>query len=1013
MEYPKYEGNYLGIVVQNNDPERRGRVKVFVPHITPTVYKKWVSENDDLSFKFIGENIKSDLSVVIDELKSILPWANLALPIAGESASGRYNDTLKSGTTSDTSFFNALTANSENAARAAANQDGTGDKPGAIFDQNAYMLADAFNNPAETNVNRVNKLSFNYKPETYSNRAKGAFAIPRVGAHVWVFFNNGDPMAPVVFAAAYGETDWCGIYDVTADDLGQDYPGEYENFNEKDKPLSSTGSGSQYTINEETYRNKYVINQKGGTLAFVNTDNRELLKLTHFSGSFKEFNNQANIELAVNNDQKLVIGDSFLTIRGHRNEYTQLDYDNNVKGDHYRKVGDLGRVNIHEKWKALMNDIADIKQRFDIMRCDPAPLPGKSLIKLNSKGQTRAGKPRLCPVCTAVDDHAKSISVNNFFPPNPKTFGLRVEPHTATKKNGDAPYSESILGRKTVAYTNGITAFGKAGAALVSTGTGKNVITADDGTVIICAPGYMHSPAGATRVPCPVCGAESPYEGHVPGMSPSSYGGTWMKDPEKAQLPRMYQEVVTELAQWESILGKGGSEVVEIEKNKIENIGLVMNDWGSIRVDLHGKMETSMVEVFPGFTQEVATPTPLIEIVQVDDLPGGTYNLNVANKYNVLVGAGGVNLKSYGVVNISGSLTNIAGEQVNIGSGLETNIDGGRRLNMVGDVVRLAQRAGGQVCVDSDLGVTGRTIIKGALYVEGPIYMHEMHTVAKVNTSNPVDVSGCAYGQKLSPATPMGTALTSDTANLYPEAVKEDGIKWGQGTSPTYMGYNDKARAAAVLPKDMFLGVVPAGSKVKLDLLGLPVIGDALGITVTFTEAVPVIAKKNVTQADIAAAGLNPASIGSITAENGGPMLSITEVSKLPDFITKDDKSDLLQAIGAAAANLGAYIPGAGYGLEAKQDNLPLRGLPKVQREKFDNLFTTADQAMYSPIAVFGVGSDWDAIKMANFTTTMLTPPVELQTTNMDVRNKFMNMGSVPSVADNGSATKHVNKLGT
>ena len=41
----KYLGNYVGIVIQNNDPERSGKVKVFIPHITATVYKKWVEEN--------------------------------------------------------------------------------------------------------------------------------------------------------------------------------------------------------------------------------------------------------------------------------------------------------------------------------------------------------------------------------------------------------------------------------------------------------------------------------------------------------------------------------------------------------------------------------------------------------------------------------------------------------------------------------------------------------------------------------------------------------------------------------------------------------------------------------------------------------------------------------------------------------------------------------------------------------------------------------------------------------
>ena len=36
----EYLGMYLGLVVQNNDPEYRGRVKVYVPHIQANVYQQ-------------------------------------------------------------------------------------------------------------------------------------------------------------------------------------------------------------------------------------------------------------------------------------------------------------------------------------------------------------------------------------------------------------------------------------------------------------------------------------------------------------------------------------------------------------------------------------------------------------------------------------------------------------------------------------------------------------------------------------------------------------------------------------------------------------------------------------------------------------------------------------------------------------------------------------------------------------------------------------------------------------
>ena len=65
----EYYGNYLGIVIQNNDPLGRGRVKIFVPHVSPTVYKNWNEIPEDKKFKFLGANIDSDLNNIYEDLK--------------------------------------------------------------------------------------------------------------------------------------------------------------------------------------------------------------------------------------------------------------------------------------------------------------------------------------------------------------------------------------------------------------------------------------------------------------------------------------------------------------------------------------------------------------------------------------------------------------------------------------------------------------------------------------------------------------------------------------------------------------------------------------------------------------------------------------------------------------------------------------------------------------------------------------------------------------------------------
>ena len=85
----EYNSNYLGIVINNNDPEYRGRVQVFVPHIMPALYEGWNKDGNDINISCVGDNIENSLnSEIVDRLQKILPWAEAASPIIGSSAPG-------------------------------------------------------------------------------------------------------------------------------------------------------------------------------------------------------------------------------------------------------------------------------------------------------------------------------------------------------------------------------------------------------------------------------------------------------------------------------------------------------------------------------------------------------------------------------------------------------------------------------------------------------------------------------------------------------------------------------------------------------------------------------------------------------------------------------------------------------------------------------------------------------------------------------------------------------------
>ena len=137
----------------------------------------------------------------------------------------------------------------------------------------------------------------------------------------------------------------------------------------------------------------------------------------------------------------------------------------------------------------------------------------------------------------------------------------------------------------------------------------------------------------------------------------------------------------------------------------------------------------------------------------MQDLPGGDYTLNVCNRFNVMVGAGGLNLKSLGSTNIVGTITNVAGEQVNIGSENEINIDA-KTINISAEILRLRNKRQKQIYIDDNLGVNKNVIIGGGLSVEGELFVQHVTAPTEYQVTEATKV----IGSILQGATIFGTA---------------------------------------------------------------------------------------------------------------------------------------------------------------------------------------------------------------------------------------------------------------
>ena len=80
---------HVGLVVNDQDPENRNRLQIFIPHLTNTVFKGWNDELKDISFKTFETGPFS--STLKNKLMEVLPWAEAAVPTFGGGTSGRIN----------------------------------------------------------------------------------------------------------------------------------------------------------------------------------------------------------------------------------------------------------------------------------------------------------------------------------------------------------------------------------------------------------------------------------------------------------------------------------------------------------------------------------------------------------------------------------------------------------------------------------------------------------------------------------------------------------------------------------------------------------------------------------------------------------------------------------------------------------------------------------------------------------------------------------------------------------
>ena len=147
-------------------------------------------------------------------------------------------------------------------------------------------------------------------------------------------------------------------------------------------------------------------------------------------------------------------------------------------------------------------------------------------------------------------------------------------------------------------------------------------------------------------------------------------------------------------------------------------------------------------------------PAPIVEAVDVDHLPGGDYHITASNQYRLLVGGGGVQIKTFGNIDIYGGIISIAGEQLTLSSKGEVLVNGKERTSLQGKRISINPDDYGQAVVNGSLGVTRQLLVNGATYHEGEVYLHHITAPLEYQTTECADSLKCATLEPCVPEVP-------------------------------------------------------------------------------------------------------------------------------------------------------------------------------------------------------------------------------------------------------------------
>lgn len=438
------------------------------------------------------------------------------------------------------------------------------------------------------------------------------------------------------------------------------------------------------------YRNRLIINQRGGSLDIDNTTEQEKVKLSHRSGSNISLTNVVTSELATTNKQVNVVNDSFHTTGNDKTEFVGHTNTLRTGGDSYSLKGFINQsqLDAFANWKKAYLPLANLNSEFKILRGG-------------------VGFPNGNPT-----------SISGTRSPNP-VVGSKVY----TVENTFNGFTGVPIRNKS---TDEVVTYSKVPDRGTTTSATLRTISSGD---IASSAG-----AGGSNAPGVVEFGSS--------VSASTENGLWGINTDAEKLSDEIVNLQDTLIPIEQQMGDGGDEVLITKRNKFEQIGAVFNDFPSIRIDPKGRSQPFEMLVSPTGCYKNHDYIPHVEEVDnSSNFPCGNDDAVVGNRLSRTVGSGGINFKTTGPMELGGSTLKAGFKKININSSHGIQLASEESLELQ-SLKTITLRTNRQVYVESALGVKGNVIVGGGAYIEGELYCQHITAPLEVHQTEDTIVFG-------------------------------------------------------------------------------------------------------------------------------------------------------------------------------------------------------------------------------------------------------------------------------